>query len=197
MTYDRKARGRESSRTICSSSSNHFVVSTQPSCQKGERDGGANAVSSLPCCSGHQRSASIKVCEKQRKPLQIVPELLWQSSLLSRNSTLFSVPCIAPPPPKNVTVLSIVPKNGLLHLLANVVVHDKRRADKESIILMLAQEENAMAFPDSCGGWSCWPSCLSPATGMLLLPLNFVALWVDGHRQDLALLPSKTGGGQQ
>jgi hypothetical protein len=34
-----------------------------PLCQKGERDWGADAVSSLPRCLGRQRSASIKVHE--------------------------------------------------------------------------------------------------------------------------------------
>ncbi len=82
----------------------------------------------------------------------------------------FASPCIAPPPPKNITVPSIVPKNGLLRLLADVVFHDERRAEKESIIQVSAREENQMAFLDGCGRWSCWPSCPSPATGMLLLP---------------------------
>jgi hypothetical protein len=74
-----------------------------------------------------------------------------------------------PPPLKNVTDPSIVLKHSLLHLLANVVVHDKRRVDKESVIQVSAREENAMDFLDSHGEWSCWPFCPSPAAGMLLL----------------------------
>jgi hypothetical protein len=112
----------------------------------------------------------------------------------------FAGPCIEPPPPKNVTVPSIVPENGLLHLLADVVVHDKRRADKESIIQVLAWEENVSAFPDGHGGWSRWPSCPSPTARMLpsvLLPSRLRGAAGGRCRQDLTLLPFKMGGGGQ
>jgi hypothetical protein len=165
-----KARGRESSRTILSSSPNHFVVSTHL-VRKGERDGGANAVSFLPRCLGFKRSASIKVRENNeaKEAAANCPRITLAKlpSLVQQNP--FAGPCIVLPPLKNITVPSIVPENGLLHLLANVVVHDAMRADKESIIQVSVQEENATAFPYSCGGWSCSPSCPSPAAGMLFL----------------------------
>jgi hypothetical protein len=102
-----------------------------------ERDGGVGAVSSLQRCLGCQRFASVKVHEnKEAKeaaancPKTKLPSLVQQDPIATG-------PCIAPPPPGNITIPSVAPKNGLLHLLANVVAHKKERRanDKELIIL--------------------------------------------------------------
>jgi hypothetical protein len=141
-----------------------------------ERDGGAGAVSFLQRCSGRQRFAFVIVRENNeaKEATANCPRITLAKlpSLAQQNP--YAGPCIAPPPTKNVTVPSIVPKNGLLHLLVDVVVHDKRRADKESVIQVSAQEENATAFPYGRGGWSRWPSFPSPAAEMLLLSPLYV-----------------------
>jgi hypothetical protein len=60
MTYDRKSPGKRERQNNSLLFSKSFC-SVKPLCWKGERDGGANTVSSLPHCLGRQRSASIKV----------------------------------------------------------------------------------------------------------------------------------------
>ncbi len=156
MTYDRKSpdkRERQNNSLLFSES---FCI-VNPSCWKGERDGAANAVSSLTRCLGRQRSASRKVCKNNeaKEAAANHPRVILAKLPPLAQQKPFAGHCILPSPPKNDTVPSIVPKNGLLHLLVDVVVHDQRRADEESIIQVLVQEEHVTAFPDGRGGWSC------------------------------------------
>ncbi len=198
--YDRKSLGKRERQNNSLLFSESFW-SVNSSCRKGERDGGANAVSSLPRCLGRQRSASIKVRENNeakkaaanfaRVTLAKLPSLTQQNPFVG--------PCIAPPPPKNVIVPSIVPKNGLLHSLADVVVHDKRRAHKESVIQMSAREENARVFPDGRGGLVLLVFLPIPRRRDASPPSSshpdFMALRVDGVVKTWRCSLSKTGGG--
>jgi hypothetical protein len=56
---------------------------------------------------------------------------------LAQQDPVATGPCIAPPPPGNVTIPSVASENGLLQLLADVVAHEEERRadDKEPIIL--------------------------------------------------------------
>jgi hypothetical protein len=102
-----------------------------------ERNGGAGAVSSLQRCLGRQRFASVEVRESKeaKEAAANCPKTKLPS--LAQQDPVATGPCIAPPPPWNVTIHSFASENSLLHLLADVVAHEeeKRADDKEPIIL--------------------------------------------------------------
>lgn len=96
---------------------------------KSERDARGNAVPSLPRCSGRQRTVSIKVRENEE-----VKEAAGIRPKVTPNVSTANLPLLARPIPA--ARPSIAPENvtdrppeesGLLHFLADVVVHEGER----------------------------------------------------------------------
>lgn len=96
---------------------------------KSERDARGNAVPSLPRCSGRQRTVSIKVRENEE-----VKEAAGIRPKVTPNVSTANLPLLARPipaarpsiPPENVTDRP-PEESGLLHFLADVVVHEGER----------------------------------------------------------------------
>ncbi len=66
-----------------------------------ERDGGAGAVSSLQRCLGHQRFASVKVCENKEAKEAAANRSKTKLPSLAQQDLVATGPCIPPPPCKN------------------------------------------------------------------------------------------------
>jgi hypothetical protein len=97
-----------------------------------ERNGGVGAVSSLQCCLGRQRFASVKVRENEEAKEATVNCPKTKLPSLAQQDPVATGPCIVPPPPGNVTIPSVAPKNSLLHFAHE---EERRADDKEPIIL--------------------------------------------------------------